>query len=81
MKGQEGEQGQYSLIGQYWNGPWGFKVGYAANLESEVNGVEQKDDDEVLSAQLMYVKMVSYHTSVLASMMLMIQPTRKVSYV
>ncbi|CSC30402.1 Outer membrane porin protein [Vibrio cholerae] len=56
VKGQEGEQGQYSLIGQYWNGPWGFKVGYAANLESEVNGVEQKDDDEVLSAQLMYVK-------------------------
>ncbi|MBO1366366.1 porin [Vibrio cholerae] len=54
--GKEGEQGQYSLIGQYWNGPWGFKVGYAANLESEVNGVEQKDDDEVLSAQLMYVK-------------------------
>lgn len=54
--GQTGEQGQYSVIGQYWNGPWGVKVGYAANLESEVNGVKQDDDDEVLSAQLMYVK-------------------------
>ncbi|WP_278182552.1 chitoporin [Vibrio misgurnus] len=56
VNGQEGEQAQYSLIGQYWNGPWGFKVGYAANMESEVNNVKQGDDDEVLSAQLMYVK-------------------------
>lgn len=56
VAGQEGKQGQYSLIGQYWNGPWGFKLGYAANLDSEVNGVDQNDDDEVLSAQLMYVK-------------------------
>jgi len=56
VAGQEGEQAQYSLIGQYWNGPWGFKVGYAANMESEVNNVKQGDDDEVLSAQLMYVK-------------------------
>ncbi|HAS8532390.1 TPA: chitoporin [Vibrio vulnificus] len=53
--GQEAEQAQVSLIGQYWNGPWGFKLGYAANLESEIKGVEQNDDDEVLSAQLMYV--------------------------
>ncbi|MBY8300173.1 chitoporin [Vibrio fluvialis] len=56
VNGQKGEQGQYSIIGQYWNGPWGFKLGYAANLESEVNGVKQGDEDEVLSAQLMYVK-------------------------
>ncbi|MDE1237938.1 chitoporin [Vibrio aestuarianus] len=54
--GKEAEQGQYSIIAQYWNGPWGVKVGYAANLESEIAGVEQDDADEVLSAQLMYVK-------------------------
>ncbi len=54
--GQKAEQGQYSIIGQYWNGPWGFKLGYAANLESEIDGVKQGDDEEVLSAQLMYVK-------------------------
>ena len=53
--GADADQGQYSIIGQYWNGPWGFKVGYAANLESEINNVKQGDDDEVLSAQLMYV--------------------------
>ena len=53
--GADADQGQYSIIGQYWNGPWGFKVGYAANLESEINDVKQGDDDEVLSAQLMYV--------------------------
>lgn len=54
--GQEAKQGQYSIIGQYWNGPWGFKLGYAANLESKVDGNKLGDEDEVLSAQLMYVK-------------------------
>ncbi|CAH0523894.1 Chitoporin [Allocatenococcus thiocycli] len=54
-EGQEAEQGQYSLIGQYWNGPWGVKVGYAFNDESEVDNVKLSDDDEVLSGQLMYV--------------------------
>ncbi|MEF1311023.1 porin [Vibrio mytili] len=53
--GQEAGQGQYSVIGQYWNGPWGFKLGYAFNDESEVDGKKQGDDDEVLSGQLMYV--------------------------
>ncbi|WP_375750830.1 porin [Vibrio sp. HN007] len=53
--GQEAEQGQYSLIGQYWNGPWGFKLGYAFNEESEVKGVKQNDDESIISGQLMYV--------------------------
>lgn len=56
VKSLTGEQGQISLIGQYWNGPWGVKLGYAANLESEVRGVKQNDDDDEISAQLMYMK-------------------------
>jgi predicted porin len=55
MTGQEAEQDSYSLIAQYWNGPWGVKVGYAVNENSEVNGVEQDNKDEVISGQLMYV--------------------------
>lgn len=54
--GQVAEQGQYSIIAQYWNGPWGVKVGYAFNEESEVNGVKLNDDESVVSGQLMYVK-------------------------
>ncbi|MDG3088730.1 porin [Vibrio hannami] len=54
--GQEAKQSQYSIIGQYWNGPWGFKLGYAFNEESEVNGVKLNDDESVISGQLMYVK-------------------------
>ncbi len=53
--GLDAEQSSYSIIGQYWNGPWGFKLGYAANDESELEGVNQNDGDEVVSAQLMYV--------------------------
>ena len=45
----------YSVIGQYWNGPWGFKLGYAANMESKKAGVKQDDEDSVISGQLMYV--------------------------
>lgn len=48
------EQGSYSLIGNYWNGPWGFRLGYAANLESEADGMKLNDADEVVSGQLMY---------------------------
>ena len=48
-------QDSYSLIGQYWNGPWGAKVGYTANLESELNGSKQDDADSIVSGQLMYV--------------------------
>ncbi|MGF1904093.1 porin [Aliivibrio salmonicida] len=48
-------QDSYSVIGQYWNGPWGVKVGYTANLESDVDGDKQDDADSVVSGQLMYV--------------------------
>ena len=49
-------QGSYSIIGQYWNGPIGFKLGYAANLESETNSKTDKDSDSnTISGQLMAV--------------------------
>ena len=49
-------QDSYSVIGQYWNGPIGFKLGYAANLESETNGKTDKDSDSnTISGQLMAV--------------------------
>ncbi len=51
----EAEQQSYSIIGQYFNGHWGFKLGYATNLDSEINGVSQDNQDEVLSAQIMYI--------------------------
>ncbi|WP_391088051.1 porin [Vibrio sp. NH-UV-68] len=55
--GAKSEQGSYSVIGQYWNGPWGFKLGYAANLDYELDGAEQENTaDNVVSGQLMYVK-------------------------
>jgi predicted porin len=55
--GDKSEQGSYSIIGQYWMGAWGFKLGYAANLDYEVNGKTQKDTaDSVVSGQVMYVK-------------------------
>lgn len=53
--GDKSEQSSYSVIGQYWNGPWGFKLGYAANMESKTAGVKQDDEDSVVSGQLMYV--------------------------
>lgn len=56
VDGASAEQGQFSLVGQYWSGPWGFKLGYAANQDSEIEGAKQDDADEVLSGQLMYVK-------------------------
>lgn len=49
-------QDSYSIIGQYWNGPIGFKLGYAANLESETNGKTDKNSDSnTISGQLMAV--------------------------
>lgn len=57
-------QDSYSIIGQYWNGPIGVKVGYAANLEADLSGstasnsvlkAEQTDDSNTISAQLMAV--------------------------
>ncbi|MDA0143126.1 porin [Vibrio sp. RW] len=49
-------QDSYSIIGQYWNGPIGFKLGYAANLESELNGSKEANtDSNTISGQLMAV--------------------------
>ncbi|MDE1232676.1 porin [Vibrio aestuarianus] len=49
-------QDSYSIIGQYWNGPIGFKLGYAANLESETNNKKDKNSDSnTISGQLMAV--------------------------
>lgn len=49
-------QDSYSVIGQYWNGPIGFKLGYAANLESETNGKKDANSDSnTISGQLMAV--------------------------
>ncbi|OZS44838.1 porin [Photobacterium sanguinicancri] len=56
QNGDKSEQASYAVIGQYWNGPWGFKLGYTANLESETAGVKQNDEDSIISGQLMYVK-------------------------
>ncbi|USD59826.1 porin [Vibrio sp. SCSIO 43140] len=53
--GVKHDQGSYSVIGQYWNGPIGFKLGYAANLDSEKGGVNQDDADHTISGQLMAV--------------------------
>ncbi|MBO7911920.1 MULTISPECIES: porin [Vibrio] len=49
-------QDSYSIIGQYWNGPIGFKLGYAANLESETDGSKDANSDSnTISGQLMAV--------------------------
>ncbi|MDK9740054.1 porin [Vibrio sp. D404a] len=57
-------QDSYSIIGQYWNGPWGFKVGYAANDDAELSGTtaansslkaSATDKSDTISGQLMYV--------------------------
>ncbi|MCJ2375721.1 porin [Vibrio sp. ZSDZ34] len=53
--GVKHEQGSYSVIGQYWNGPVGFKLGYAANLDSELGGVTQDNTENTISGQLMAV--------------------------
>lgn len=49
----DASQGSYSLIAQYWNGPLGLKAGYAATLDSELNGQTQNDADTVVSFQVM----------------------------
>ncbi|EKF9278935.1 porin [Vibrio cholerae] len=48
-------QDSFSVVGQYWNGPLGIKVGYAANLDSEKGGVDQDDANNIVSAQVMGV--------------------------
>lgn len=46
-------QDSYSIIGQYWHDNIGFKLGYAANLDSDKGGVKQDDDASTISGQLM----------------------------
>ncbi|WP_028864083.1 porin [Psychromonas aquimarina] len=53
--GAKHTQGSYSIIAQYWNGPLGVKVGYTANLESELESVKQDDADSIASIQVMGV--------------------------
>lgn len=57
-------QDSYSIVGQYWNGPIGFKLGYAANDDAELSGTtasnsvlksEATGDSNTISAQLMAV--------------------------
>ncbi|AVQ87117.1 porin [Plesiomonas shigelloides] len=49
-------QDSMSLVGQYWNGPVGFKLGYAQNFDYEYNGKKVDDSgDKVISGQLMAV--------------------------
>ncbi len=50
---KEHTQGSYALIAQYWNGPLGVRVGYTANLESELEGEKQDDADSISSIQVM----------------------------
>ncbi|MEL6092221.1 porin [Plesiomonas shigelloides] len=54
--GKKYTQDSMSLIGQYWNGPVGFKLGYAKNFDYEIDGNKVEDSaDEVISGQLMAV--------------------------
>lgn len=54
--GTKAEQGSYSIIGQYWDGPLGVKLGYAANQDLEVDGTKVNNSDEnTVSLQVMGV--------------------------
>ncbi|ELP5730330.1 porin [Vibrio vulnificus] len=54
--GVKASQGSYSIVGQYWNGPLGVKVGYAANQDAEVGGATATNTaDDVVSVQVMGV--------------------------
>ncbi len=47
-------QDAISVIGEYWHGIYGAKLGYAKNFDFEIDGVKQLDtQDEVYSLQLM----------------------------
>ncbi|WP_025675073.1 porin [Salinivibrio socompensis] len=53
----EAEQEQVSVVGEYWSGPWGYRLGYAANGDSDLdNNANVDDSDSVISGQLMYSK-------------------------
>lgn len=50
------DQGSYSVIAQYWDGPLGVKLGYAANQKAELNGTKvDNSDDNTVSLQVMGV--------------------------
>ncbi|WP_415227242.1 porin [Psychromonas sp.] len=50
----DSEQDSISVVAQYWNGPVGLKLGYAANFDEKRNGDSQDDSDSnTVSAQLM----------------------------
>lgn len=53
--GLKGKQDSYSIIGQYWAGSLGFKVGYAAQMEAELDGNDVGGENSILSGQVMYV--------------------------
>ncbi|MBD1575884.1 porin [Vibrio sp. S11_S32] len=53
MKAGDKSQDSYSIIGQYWYDNIGFKLGYAANLDSEQGGIDMDDDMSTISGQLM----------------------------
>ena len=46
-------QDSYSIVGSYWNGPLGFRLGYAEVMKSEIDGAEQGDDNSTISGQVM----------------------------
>ncbi len=55
-------QDSFSVVGQYWNGPIGLKIGYSANLEADLSGtttsasamnLNQTEASDTISAQLM----------------------------
>ena len=52
----DSEQDSISVVAQYWDGPLGVKLGYAANFEEKRNGSSEADtDSNTVSAQLMGV--------------------------
>lgn len=52
----DAEQNSFSVIAQYWSGPLGVKLGYAANLNQDINGHEADDtDSNTVSVQVMGV--------------------------
>ncbi|KOO07307.1 porin [Vibrio hepatarius] len=56
VNGADVEQASYSIIGQYWNGPLGIKLGYAANEDAELNGDKiNNSDSNTVSLQVMGV--------------------------
>jgi len=52
--GEKGKQSQYSIVGTYSSAPWAFRLGYAFNQQSKVNGNKLNDDDAIISGQVAY---------------------------